>query len=135
MSGSSASVVDVVRNRIAIARAQLMGGDTRDARETAHQSYLETREVAPALAADALALEGQAAAAEGDDAQARALYKEAVLVLTGVGFDRHAGQMWLELGGLLESVGEVEASRDAYRSAAAAAGLHARHAVRTQVLR
>ncbi|MGA9746860.1 MAG: helix-turn-helix domain-containing protein, partial [Nocardioides sp.] len=114
MIGSSASVVDVVRNRIAIARAQLMGGETAVARETAHESYLATKEMAPALAADALALEGQAAAAEGDDDRARALYKEAVFMLTGVGSDRFAGQMWIELGALLESVGEVEASRDAY---------------------
>ena len=136
MIGSSASVVDMVRNRIAIARAQLMGGEAGFARDTAHQSYLATKEVAPALAADALALEGQAAAAEGDDDAARALYKEAVFLLTGVGADRFAGQMWIELGALLESVGEVEASRDAYRSAAAAAGLHARHSVaRMPVLR
>ncbi len=127
MSGSSASVVDIVRNRIAIARAQLMGGDHEVAAQTAHESYLATKEVAPALAADALALEGQAAAAEGDNVRAGALYKEAVLILTGVGADRDAGQLWLELGGLLESVGDVEASRDAYRSAAAAAGLHARY--------
>jgi transcriptional regulator with XRE-family HTH domain len=135
MTESSASVVDLVRNRIAIARAQLMGGETREARETAHRGYLDTKDVAPALAADALALEGQAAAAEGDDAQARALYKEAVLVMTGAGADRNAGQLWLELGALLESVGEVEASRDAYRSAAVAAGLYARHAAPAHVLR
>nr|WP_297417816.1 hypothetical protein [uncultured Nocardioides sp.] len=54
--------------------------------------------------------------------------------MTAVGSDRHAGQFWLELGGLLESVGEVEASRDAYRSAAVAAGLHARHGAPTHVL-
>jgi tetratricopeptide (TPR) repeat protein len=135
MTGSSASVVDVVRNRVAIARAQLMGGDAHEARETARRSFLETRQLAPVLAADALALEGQAAAAEGDADQARALYKEAVLMLTGVGADRDAGQLWLELGALLESVGEVEASRDAYRSAAVAAGLHARHTVRSHALR
>jgi tetratricopeptide (TPR) repeat protein len=135
MTGSSASVVDVVRNRVAIARAQLMGGEPHEARETARRSFLETRELAPVLAADALALEGQAAAAEGDADQARALYKEAVLLLTGVGADRDAGQLWLELGALLESVGDVEASRDAYRSAAVAAGLHARHTVRSHALR
>ena len=110
-----------------------MAGHIEQARETAHESFLATREVAPALAADALALEGQAIAAEGDNARAAALYKEAVLILTGVGADRDAGQLWLELGGLLESVGEVEASRDAYRSAAAAAGLHARYTARTRI--
>ena len=133
MTESSASVLDVVRNRVAIARAELMAGHIEQARETAHESFLATREVAPALAADALALEGQAIAAEGDNARAAALYKEAVLILTGVGADRDAGQLWLELGGLLESVGEGEAARHAYRSAAAAAGLHARYTARTRI--
>jgi tetratricopeptide (TPR) repeat protein len=135
MTESSASVVDLVRNRVAIARAELMAGRIEDARQTAHESYLATKSVAPILAADALALEGEAAAAAGDAEQARSLFKEAVLLLTGVGADRDAGQLWLELGGLLESVGEVEASRDAYRSAAVAAGLTARHHVPTRVMR
>ena len=134
MTESSASVVDLVRNRVAIARAELMAGRIEDARQTAHESYLATKRVAPILAADALALEGEAAAAAGDAEQARSLFKEAVLLLTGVGADRDAGQLWLELGGLLESVGVVEASRDAYRSAAVAAGLHARHGAPTHVL-
>ena len=46
--------------------------------------------------------------------------------MTGVGADRDAAQLWFELADLLEDVGDVEAARDAYRSAAAASGLRTR---------
>ena len=59
-------------------------------------------------------------------ATAANLFKHAVHVLTGVGADREAAQLWLELGTLLESVGEDDAARQAYRSAAASAGLRVR---------
>ena len=71
-------------------------------------------------------MEGQAAAAEGRVSEATAMFKEAVAILTGVGADRSAGELWLELGSLLESVGEYDTARQAYRSAAAAAGLRVR---------
>ena len=55
------------------------------------------------------------------------------MVLTGVGSDRNAAQLWFELAGLLEGVGELDAARDAYRSAAASTGLRDRSlAVREQ---
>ena len=50
-------------------------------------------------------------------------YREAVLILTGVGSDRDAAEMWFELAGLFEDVNEFDAARDAYRSAAAASGI------------
>ena len=50
----------------------------------------------------------------------------AVSILTSIGFDRAAAQTWFELGGLLEEVGEFDAARDAYRSAAASSGLQTR---------
>src|SRR3712207_7022942 len=60
----------------------------------------------------------------------RSSFREAVLILTGIGADRSAAQLWFELGALLEDVGEAESARDAYRSAAASAGLRARSAIR-----
>jgi hypothetical protein len=46
-----------------------------------------------------------------------------VFLLTGVGADRDAAQMWFELADLLEDIGESAAALDAYRSAAASSGL------------
>ena len=60
---------------------------------------------------------------EDDLDQARGHFQEAVLLLSGVGADRAAAQLWFELAGLFESVGEPGAAMDAYRRAAAATGL------------
>jgi hypothetical protein len=42
--------------------------------------------------------------------------------------------LWFELADLFEDVGMLDASRDAYRSAAASAGLRARSAGRSELL-
>jgi tetratricopeptide (TPR) repeat protein len=88
------------------------------------------RETAPILAADAKTLEGQAAAQDGRTAVAADAYREAVFILTGIGADRGAAQLWFELAGLLEEIGEFDSARDAYRSAAASAGLRSRPTIR-----
>jgi hypothetical protein len=44
-------------------------------------------------------------------------------MLSGVGADRRAAELWFELGGLLQDVGEAAAALDAYRRAAASTGL------------
>ena len=49
--------------------------------------------------------------------------------LSAIGADRTAAELWFELGALWESVGDAEASRDAYRSAAASAGVQLRIAL------
>jgi Tfp pilus assembly protein PilF len=56
-----------------------------------------------------------------------------VLVLTRIGADRSAAQLWFELASLLEEVGEFDSARDAYRSAAASTGLVSRATVRVLV--
>ena len=56
-----------------------------------------------------------------------------MLLLTGAGADRGAAQLWFELADLLEDVGDVEAAREAYRSAAASTGLRSRAKVRASV--
>jgi Flp pilus assembly protein TadD len=93
----------------------------------------EFSDQAPLVAADARALEGQARAAQGDVAGAVDAYRQAVHVLTRVGADRSAAQLWFDLAALLEEVGEFEMARDAYRSAAASTGLVSRPAVRVLV--
>jgi hypothetical protein len=58
-----------------------------------------------------------------------------VFLLTGVGADHDAAQLWFELADLLEDVGDVDAARDAYRSAAASSGLRSRAKLRVSVTR
>ena len=126
MALSDAGQIDRLRNDLALAEAALMAGDVDRGRQLATQVFEKAPPEAPLLAAEARTLQGQAAAADGDMDAAAALFKQAVHLLTGMGADREAGQRWLELGTLLESVGEDDAARQAYRSAAASAGLRVR---------
>jgi hypothetical protein len=84
------------------------------------------KEDSPLIKAEAEALTGQVAAAMGDGEAAARAYRRAVFTLTAVGADKDAAQLWFELADLLEGVGEVQAARDAYRSAAASSGLRTR---------
>lgn len=131
LSHSSASQVDRLRNEAALADAALLGGDPAAARELAAAVFEEAREVSPLVAAEARCVEGQAVAAQGDTPGAVERFRDAVHILVGVGADRSAGNLWMELGALLEEAGEIDAARQAYRSAAAAAGLRARARART----
>lgn len=127
---SSAGAVDFARNKLSQARAMLLEGDYEQARQLSIEVHAEVHERAPLIAADAKTVEGQAWGAGGRMSAAANAYREAVLLLTGVGADRGAAQLWFELASLLESVGELDAARDAYRSAAASTGLQGRPLVR-----
>jgi tetratricopeptide (TPR) repeat protein len=85
---------------------------------------------APLMAADVQTLQGQISMTLGDLDGAKTAYRHAVMLLTGVGADRGAAQLWFELASLLEDVGDLEAARECYRSAAASTGLRARPGVR-----
>jgi len=135
LAWSSASTIEVARNNISIARAHYLEGDLATADELCTQIIAEVKDIAPLLAADAEALAGQVAAATGEVDAAKRAYRRAVYLLTGVGADREAAQLWFELADLLEDVHDVEAARDAYRSAAAASGLRTRTRVRSGALR
>jgi tetratricopeptide (TPR) repeat protein len=119
---SSASPVDVGRNRLTLARALLLAGDARGAQERAEATYEQVREVAPLLAAETQTVLGQVAAHRGDAAAAAELYRDAVLTLTGLGSDRGAAQCWFELAALLDELGLDREALAAYRSAAASTG-------------
>jgi tetratricopeptide (TPR) repeat protein len=123
MSTSSASVVDLAHCDLGLARARLMSGDRDTATTLASATLAATRNLAPSVAAEASALLGQIEIAGGSNRRAGEFYRDAVALLTGVGQDRHAAQLWLELGAQLESLGDSDASRDAYRRAAVASGL------------
>jgi transcriptional regulator with XRE-family HTH domain len=133
LAWSSASPIEIARNNISIARAHYLECDLLSARDICNEIIAAAKDVAPLLAADAEALLGQVVAATGDADGAKAAYRRAVFLRTGAGADPHAAQLWFELADLLEEIGDVEAARDAYRSAAAASGLRARPKVRAGV--
>jgi tetratricopeptide (TPR) repeat protein len=123
---------DLADNRLAQARAQFLLGDIDAARLQAAETASAARISTPIVAADAYALLGQIAVGDGDTAIARDHFQDAVLLLSGLGADRSAAQLWFELAGLLESVGDATSALDAYRRAAAATGLVAPVARRPQ---
>ena len=85
---------------------------------------------APFVAADAKSLEGQAFAAAGQIDQAVKFIPRGSARADGIGSDRGAAELWFELAGLLEEVGDLDAARDAYKSAAVSTGLRSRPTVR-----
>ena len=123
---SSAGAADLARNDLGLARVKLLAGDVEGALVLSTRVHEAMLELSPIAAADAKALQGQAAAAYGRSEEAGHAYREAVMLLTGVGADRDAASLWFELAGLLESVGDLDSARTAYRSAAASTGLRGR---------
>jgi transcriptional regulator with XRE-family HTH domain len=123
---SSASRNEIADNNCYIARAHYLEGDLARAEEMCTEIIAAVKDESPLLVAEAEALVGQVAAARGDADSAARAYRRAVFTLTSVGADKEAAQLWFELADLLEDVGEVQAARDAYRSAAAASGLRTR---------
>jgi tetratricopeptide (TPR) repeat protein len=126
----SASPVDVGRNELAQARAHYLAGDVESAQVLSSRVHDNVQVLSPVTAADAKSLEGQVYAARGDIESALHAYREAVMILTSVGSDREAAEMWFELAGLLEDVNELDAAREAYRSAASASGITSRPRIR-----
>ena len=123
LAGSDAGVVDLAHCDIALARARLHGGDPREATDLAAKVLEATREMAPAVAAEAASVLGMVASRSGDAARAGDHYRNAVGLLSGIGQDRQAAQLWLELGSELDLLGDADAARDAYRRAAVSSGL------------
>lgn len=123
LAASSAGVVDLARCDLALARARLHAGDLGEAAELATKAQGVAQETAPALAAEASSVLGMVASRSGDSGRAAEHYRDAVGLLTGVGQDRQAAQLWLELGAELDLLGEADAARDAYRRAAVSSGL------------
>jgi transcriptional regulator with XRE-family HTH domain/ATP/maltotriose-dependent transcriptional regulator MalT len=123
LASSSASEIDQARNEVVLAQAYLASGEPQRALETARAAEAACGDRAPLVTAHGHVVSGQALAAQGETVQAHASYQEAVHVLTAVGADRSAAQLWFELADLLEEVGDLDGARNAYRSAAATSGL------------
>jgi transcriptional regulator with XRE-family HTH domain len=133
LTWTSASPIEIARNAVARARGHYLAGDMTLAEDICTDVLASVTDEAPILAADAQALAGQVSAARGDGEGAKASYRRAVMLLTGAGADREAAQLWFELADLLDEVGDVDAAREAYRSAAASTGLRSRIKVRASV--
>ena len=131
LAWSSAAPDDIASNDLALARSLLLRGDPETALELSNRAYDAIVEVSPLVAAEAKAVEGLAHAGRGSSDEALSAYQQAVHILTGVGADRAAAQLWFELADLLEQLGEYDASRLAYRSAAASAGVRSRSTATT----
>ncbi|MGZ5400589.1 MAG: tetratricopeptide repeat protein, partial [Nocardioides sp.] len=129
---SSASAIDLARNKLFRAQATLLAGDHDLAGCMSREVYEEIVDQVPDLAAHACTIMGQSVAATGDVAGAAQAYRQAVMLLTGIGADRGAAQLWFELAGLSEDVGDFDTARTAYRSAAASAGLRSRNLAPTK---
>jgi tetratricopeptide (TPR) repeat protein len=123
-AATSSSPVDIARNDLARARAMFLADDRHEAAELAARIAADSATAAPLIAADAQCLQGQIRAADGDVDAAIADYREGARILTGLGADRTAAQLWFELGTLMDELGATDAARDAYRRAAASTGLH-----------
>ncbi|MCW2856890.1 MAG: helix-turn-helix protein [Marmoricola sp.] len=119
---SSSSVIERGYNSVALARSLVMLGESDDA-ERLVEDIVSSVDSAPLLLAECALLRGQISGVRGDSDRAREAYLEAVRILSSVGADRAAAQMWVDLGTLLDGLGEAEAALTAFRSAAASTGL------------
>lgn len=123
MLWSSASPIDVARQRLTRSRAHLVLGRLDDAAECLDRALEAVPDSASIVSASAYALRGELAAAQGRPDQARREYQHAVQVLTGIGADRDAAQLWFELGSLLSEAGDSQGALDAFKWAGASTGL------------
>lgn len=126
----SANPVEIACNDMARARVLYLQGDLDAAEDMALSTMPVATADAPVLAAEARSLLGQVQASRGNVEAAKATFRQAVFFLTGAGADRDAAQLWFELADLLEEIGDLDAARDAYRSAAASSGLRSRTSTR-----
>jgi tetratricopeptide (TPR) repeat protein len=123
---SAASPVDRARNELVNAQALFMDGDSEQATAHALTVVNMTEDDLPLARVDALILLGQIEWNAGERERAQGWYRQAIIVLTGVGADREAGQAWFELGTLASEAGLTAEAADAFRRAAASTGLTAR---------
>ncbi len=123
MQWTESSTVDKLRVQLTLAKVSYLAGRLEDARRTAMDCLESAVGKTPLLAAEAGVVLGRVHLAGGALSEARSAFQGAVLALTGIGADRKAAEMWFELGGLLQEVGDQDGALDAYRRAAASTGI------------
>jgi transcriptional regulator with XRE-family HTH domain len=126
MKWSSASPVDMAYTLLGLARVAFLSGDFTESRDLVAEVQATANGHAPLVEAEALTVAGRTHAADGETDLAAAAYQQAVLVLSAIGADQGAAQLWFDLADLLHGVGLHEAALDAYRRAAVSSGLRAR---------
>lgn len=134
LTATSGSVVDLARVDVNLAAARLALGDPAGAEALASDALNRVAGSAPLLEAEAHMVLGRVAEHTGERAQTRREFRAAASALTAAGADRSAAQTWCELGGMFDALGDDRSARDAYRSAAAAAGLRTPTAATTAAL-
>lgn len=120
---STATALDAARHRLSMAMAYELLGQYPEAVTELEASVIISPVNAVELLASQAALRGRLAAARGDLDSARQNYQQGIAILTGSGADRHAAELWYELGQILRGLGESELAADAFRRAGAAQGL------------
>lgn len=124
---SDASSIDLASNHLWQARAWFLQGRHEAAAARAAEVLEALGDTAPLVSADGHVLVGEVAVRQGHTGAARIAFQRAVMVLSAAGADRHAAQLWFDLGGLLEEIGEADLALDAFRRAAASTGLATSH--------
>ena len=135
MRFSEVNPADRGRVELGLARARLLIGDAEEAERIAEDVLGETLDVSLLVAAEARTVLGQVAALRGHVDEAVTHYRHALVILSGVGKERDAAQLWFELGTLLQGHGAVEEALEAFRQAATSSGLSRPSAVRGRLLR
>jgi transcriptional regulator with XRE-family HTH domain len=123
LAWTSAAPVDRAWIQLGLAEARFLSGDLVGTRELTDGVLSLAEGHSPLVEARAKSLEGQTYAAVGEVAEAALAYQEAIHMLSAVGADRDAAQLWFDLAEQLDGIGMADEARDAYRRAAASAGL------------
>lgn len=126
LAWSDASTADKLRNDLLVAQTRHLAGDDDAARVGAVAVAEAAGSEFPILSVDALVLLGQISWAAGAHDESREWYRKAIMLLTGVGADHAAGQLWFELGDAALAAGMEQEARDAYRRAAVSSGMRTR---------
>lgn len=129
---TGASPVEIAQNKLIQARAFVLDGEFDRAEAMCQDVMSLANGDTPVFASSTRALLGQIEASRGNTEGAKTFFRQAVFFLTSAGADRDAAQLWFELADLLEDVGDLDAAREAYRSAAATTGLRSRTRVRAR---
>lgn len=126
---SSASPSDHGRNRLVAARVLAAQGEVTEALEMLNEVLAIDPSSSPMLIAEAQVARGQWLAELGQTEAAVGCYRQAVVTASVAGANRAAAQFWFDLAELLDSIGDHDAARDAYRRSAASAGMASRQAL------
>jgi tetratricopeptide (TPR) repeat protein len=122
---SSASAVDRASHLQTRARAHLLTGENSEALHDIRESLDLVPDDATFERAYGYSILGQVEMSSGNVETARQAFLTAVHLLSAVGADREAAQLWLDLGVRLKELGEPEAALDAFQRAAVSTGLKA----------